>query len=267
MPLPGWGSSPVRPAARHGNRDPMAAVRCVIVNADDLGYTVATTDGILHAHAHGIVTSASLMVRRPAAADAVARAAAAGFHDLGVHLDLGEWVFRDGRWEALYEVVDGGDAAAVAAECRAQVEHFQALVGRPPTHLDSHQHVHLHEPVRTAALALAAELGVPLRRLSPRVSHCGGFYGQDGRGDPAPGLITPRALVDVLLRHVAGEPAALVVELGCHPGWDDGLDTMYRAERRTEVDVLCSPGLRDELAGHGFRLTTFAALAAGETAP
>lgn len=234
------------------------AARRLFVNADDLGYTEATTSGILHGHAHGIVTSASLMVRRPAAGDAARRAAAADFTDLGLHLDLGEWVFRGGRWEPLYEVVARGDASAVAAECRAQLAVFRDLVGRDPTHLDSHQHVHLDEPVRGVAVAMAAELGVPLRHLCPDVVHCGGFYGQSGRGEPAHDLLTVEAILGLL----AEVPAGPAVEIGCHPGWDDALETMYCRERRTEVDVLTSPGLRDRIAALGYELSTFAALAA-----
>ena len=62
--------------------------RKLIVNADDLGYTPATTAGILAAHERGIVTSASLMVRPASAAEAVVKAEALGFRDLGLHLDL-----------------------------------------------------------------------------------------------------------------------------------------------------------------------------------
>lgn len=246
-----------------GIRDGMAAVRRLIVNADDLGYTEATTAGIIHAHRHGIVTSASLMVRPPAARDAVRQAAESGLADLGLHLDLGEWVFRRGRWEPLYEVVDRGDAAAVAAECRGQVEAFRTLVGRDPTHLDSHQHAHLEEPVRSVAAALAAELGVPLRHLSPRVAYCGGFYGQSGRGEPAPELLTAEAILELLARErdAAAAPGA-AVELACHPGWDADLETMYVAERQIEVEVLCSAGLREAIAARGFELATFADLAA-----
>lgn len=236
----------------------------LIVNADDLGYTEATTAGIVHAHRHGIVTSASLMVRPPAACAAVREAAAAGLDDLGLHLDLGEWVYRRGRWEPLYEVVDRADAAAVDAECHRQLETFRDLVGRDPTHLDSHQHAHLDEPVRSVAVALADELGVPLRHLSPRVAYCGGFYGQSGRGEPAPELLTAEAILQLLAgqRDAAAVSSGAAVELACHPGWDADLETMYVAERRVEVEVLCTTGLREAIAAHGFELATFADLAA-----
>jgi predicted glycoside hydrolase/deacetylase ChbG (UPF0249 family) len=206
------------------------------------------------------------MVRRPAARDAARRAAAAGLDDIGLHLDLGEWVYRGGRWQPLYEVVDREDAGAVAAECHAQLAAFRDIVGRGPTHLDSHQHVHLDEPVRGVALAIAAELGVPLRHLAPQVTHCGGFYGQSGRGEPAPEMLTVDSLLRLLTeaRDATADTAA-AIELGCHPGWDDALDTMYRHERRIEVDLLTSTELRDGLAPLGFELSTFTALLPAES--
>src|SRR4051794_34872451 len=61
--------------------------RILIVNADDFGQSAAITRGIVRAHEQGIVTSTSLMVRCPAAAEAVKHAAGL---DLGLHIDLGE---------------------------------------------------------------------------------------------------------------------------------------------------------------------------------
>ena len=46
--------------------------RYLIVNADDLGRSPGVNRGVIEAHAGGIVTSASLMVRWPAAAEAAA---------------------------------------------------------------------------------------------------------------------------------------------------------------------------------------------------
>ena len=42
----------------------------LIVNADDFGCSRGVNRGIIEAHEHGIVTSASLMVNRPAASEA-----------------------------------------------------------------------------------------------------------------------------------------------------------------------------------------------------
>ena len=229
--------------------------RKLIVNADDLGYTPLTSEGIFAARRDGVVTSASLMVRRPDAEAAARRAADEGFTDLGLHLDLGEWTCAGGRWRKLYGVVPLEDPAAVRDECERQLERFQGLVGGPPTHLDSHQHVHRDDPVRPVAREIAGRLGIVLRDASPTVAYAGGFYGQDRDGRAAPEHLSVDAILGILARSTAA-----VVELGCHPGLDPGLETMYGRERRLEVEVLCTPGLRERIAAAGFDLTTFSAL-------
>src|SRR3954469_3096539 len=116
------------------------SAKLLIVNADDFGYSPGVNAGILRAHAEGIVTSTSLMVRRPAAADAVAAARDYPELSLGLHVDLGEWAYRDGEWTPLYTVLSATDAASpapVAAEVARQLEAFRRLVGREPSHLDS----------------------------------------------------------------------------------------------------------------------------------
>ena len=62
--------------------------RRLIVNADDLGLTVAVNDGIFDAHALGILTSASLFANAPGTADAVRRAASHPSLGIGAHLAL-----------------------------------------------------------------------------------------------------------------------------------------------------------------------------------
>jgi hypothetical protein len=34
----------------------------------------------------------------------------------GLHLDLGEWIFQEGAWRSLYEIVSLEDAVAVKSE-------------------------------------------------------------------------------------------------------------------------------------------------------
>ena len=232
-----------------------APPRKLIVNADDLGYTPLTSAGILAARRDGIVTSASVMVRRPDAEAAVRQAGEEGFDDLGLHLDLGEWTYLGGRWRKLYGVVAMEDPAAVRDECERQLDRFRELVGRDPTHLDSHQHVHRDDPVRPVAREIAARLGIVLRDASRTVAYAGGFYGQYGDGRSAAECLSVEAILGILERATAD-----VVELGCHPGLDPDLETMYCHERKREVEVLCTPGLRERIAAAGFTLATFAAL-------
>jgi predicted glycoside hydrolase/deacetylase ChbG (UPF0249 family) len=236
----------------------MTSERYLIVNADDFGLSPGVNRGILAAHERGIVTSASLMVRWPAAAEAAACGRTHPRLSLGLHVDLGEWAYRDGAWVTAYEVVPGDDAPAVAEEVSRQLAAFRSLVGRDPTHLDSHQHVHRSEPVGAIMRAAAHDLGVPLRACGPAVRYCGDFYGQTGKGFPVPEAISVAGLIRIL----AALPPGLT-ELGCHPALGDDLETMYRRERAEEVKTLCDPRVRAALAAEGIELCSFGACRSG----
>ena len=231
----------------------MGVQRALIVNADDFGLSPGVNCGIIEAHENGIVTSASLMVRWPAAAAAAAYARANPCLGVGLHVDLGEWAYRNGEWVCLYQVVPPADPVAVTKEVGRQLDAFHRLVGRDPTHIDSHQHVHLEEPARAELLAAAARIGIPVRHFAPAIRYCGDFYGQDGKGEPCPIAIT----IEALLRTLAELPDG-TTELTCHPGYGDDLDSMYRGERASEVKALCDPRARTAIETAGVVLSTFA---------
>jgi chitin disaccharide deacetylase len=227
------------------------AVRNLVVNADDLGLSAAVNDGIFVAHAEGVVTSASLMVRQGAASAAAERAGEFPELALGLHLDLGEWNYEEGEWTLAYSHCDGDDPDAVAAECRAQLERFRALLGRDPTHLDSHQHVHEQEPAKGVAETLAAELGVPLRNRGIRYE--GGFYGQSGKGEPFPQGITPERLIELIRALQPGW-----TEIGCHPAAGPVPTSSYDAERQIELETLRDPEVKNLLNVMHINLCSFA---------
>jgi predicted glycoside hydrolase/deacetylase ChbG (UPF0249 family) len=226
--------------------------RYVIVNADDFGLTEGVNRGILDAHDKGIVTSASLMVERPAAAEAVARAEERPRLGLGIHVEVRRW---QTSWFPRRGSARSDDAVkrSAADDLRRQLERFRRLVGRDPSHIDSHQHRHVADLVRPAFEEVAAELGVPLRRLDDRVRFCGDFYGHDARGRPDHDAISGEALIR-LLESIEGE----ATELCCHPGYADGLDDWYRLEREQEVRALCDPRVRRAVERAGLRLCSFA---------
>lgn len=226
--------------------------RTLIVNADDFGRSPGINAGIIQAHEHGIVTSASLMVRWPAALEAADYGRLHSRFSLGLHVDLCEWVFRQGDWVPLYEVVSLESPEAVASEIARQLDHFRTLVGADPTHLDSHQHVHRYEPVRSFLAQLAERLGVPLRGCAPAVQHCGAFYGQGPKGEAYPEVIRVSNLLEIL----AGLPPGMT-ELACHPGLGEDLDSMYVRERAQEVAALCDPAVVGAVSELGIALRSF----------
>jgi predicted glycoside hydrolase/deacetylase ChbG (UPF0249 family) len=226
----------------------MSLQRHLIINADDFGQSPGVNRGIIEAHEKGIVTSASLMVRWPAAPEAAAYSRTHPELSVGLHLDFGEWMFRNDTWVRLYEVVPLEDHRAVQAEILHQVELFRNLLGRDPTHIDSHQHVHREDPLRAIVLQLGCELGVPVRHFHPRIRYCGDFYGQSDRGEPFPEGIS----VDNLILLLSTLPVG-ITELACHPALRDDavLEAQYLTEREAEVKTLCDLRIREAIIREG----------------
>jgi len=228
--------------------------RRLIVNADDLGQCVGINRGIAKAVDEGIVTSSSLMVRWPAADEAAAWARATPSVSIGLHLDLGEWIPVGHGWEPLYEVVDASDSAAVHDELSRQLGMFLRLIGRPPSHLDAHQHLQRDEPLRSLLLHVGARLGVPVRGVTDTIAYSGSFYGQYGAGHPYPQGITLESLIAILDTLDDG-----TTELGCHPATAEvhDLGSPYCSERAVELAVLTDPRLKAALDERCIQLCSF----------
>lgn len=230
----------------------MAAARRLIVNADDLGQSPGVNEGVLRGHDEGIVTSASLMVRWPAAVDAARAARSRPRLSVGLHVDLGEWRLEDDRWVSVYGVVSLADADAIRAEIVRQLAAFRRLVGHDPTHIDSHQHVHCQEPARSLLMAQARELGVPLRHFDPQTRYCGDFYGQDKQGRTLAKVLCAEHFIAILASLAPG-----VTELACHPAGFADLPTMYSGQRVIELGVLCDERVKQSIASLGIELCSF----------
>jgi hopanoid biosynthesis associated protein HpnK len=159
------------------------AVKNLIVNADDLGWTDGVNRGIVEAFHHGIVTSASLLANGAAFAAAVEAARSAPGLGVGVHLNL-----SDGPPIADREIVtsllnnDGEFAggpeslllrrarrrlvlAEVENEWDAQIQKVRDA-GITPTHLDGHKHVHMLPGLFEITLRLAKRHGIGAIRVS-----------------------------------------------------------------------------------------------------
>src|ERR1041385_7974987 len=108
-----------------------ALMKFLIVNADDFGASRGINRGILEAHRRGILTSTSLMVKRPWSAEAAALGREAPELSIGLHVQLDE----DRGWAADRQL-------PLREELRAQFQRFEELMGRLPTQIDSHHNVH-----------------------------------------------------------------------------------------------------------------------------
>src|SRR5256886_6705433 len=193
--------------------------------------TEGVNTGIVEAHLRGIVTSASLMVKRRRAAAAAALARTVPKLGLGLHIDLTEWEPVDGESRLMYSRADLNDRSEVAKEIAQQLEIFIELVGHKPDHLDSHQHVHQHSHAREESIRVARELGVPLRGIDGGVAFCGRFYGQKGRNEPDPEAITRTNLL-----RLVREAVAHWIELICPPRDGRHLHSVYDSEKELELE-------------------------------
>jgi len=218
---------------------PHAGQRSLIINADDFGRSPGINEGIVEAHLRGIVTSASLMVRWPDAVGAADFARHNPRFGLGLHVDLGEWYFERDAWKPRYQVVDLDDTATMRAELERQIEAFRNLTGAEPSHIDSHQHVHMRRLARPIFLDVSRILGIPLRRLNSPAIYRGDFFGQTPDGAPLRDAIERDALLDLIVNLPPG-----LSEIVCHPATRHDTDSTYGPERLRELHALCDPAIR-----------------------
>jgi predicted glycoside hydrolase/deacetylase ChbG (UPF0249 family) len=231
--------------------------RRLIVNADDFGQSAGINEGIIRCHERGILTSASLMVLWPHASAAAEYAKSAHALSVGLHLDFGEWAYRNGEWTTVHTVLQTHDPAAVKTEVTRQLDMFRRLTGSDPTHLDSHQHVHCSPPFDRIVADVGVALGVPVRRRTDAVRYEGSFYGQDGKGAALDDAITVERFIAILRTLPVG-----TTEMGCHPGLGHDSPGMYVAERERETTVLCDRQLRAAVEAEGIQLISFRDVAA-----
>src|SRR3954465_14971640 len=113
--------------------------RYLVVSADDFGACRGLPRGIAAPHPKGVGTSTSLMVPGPAADEAARLSREHPDLSIGLHWDiLGE----DEREFDTY------DLDAVRREFSDQIKRFEDLIGRGPTHIDSHRHTHRQPHLR-----------------------------------------------------------------------------------------------------------------------
>lgn len=208
-------------------------MRYLIVNADDLGLSSGVNRGIVKACALGVVTSASLIVNSEWSRDAVELIGEVPKMSIGLHVNL------------------EGAVGDVKEELRAQISVFHELVGRPPTHIDSHHDDHRRPDLLPHFLEFAARHDVPLRAHSS-IRSLTSFYGRwDDQSHPD--HIGVEGLMRLLMTIGNG-----VTELACHPGESDPqLRSSYASERQIELKTLCNPLIPEAMRELGIELIGF----------
>lgn len=250
------------------------ATRRLIVNADDFGLTAGVSRGILRAHREGLVTSTTVLASLAPQPELDAAAAGSGL-GLGLHFNLtwGRPVSPAGTVPSLVDAEGrfGRDLAAlqerarpddVRRECETQIEAFARRFGRPPTHLDSHHHVHRVPRVMDAVVDVVLAARLPLRSQDAGFReglrrHCiatADHFVGDAQAEP---YWTTERLLDQLATLPLG-----VTELMCHPGvFDEDLAySRYGRQREVELVALCDLEARATVRRLDIRLCHFGAL-------
>ncbi|MDD5759372.1 MAG: ChbG/HpnK family deacetylase [Desulfobulbaceae bacterium] len=275
--------------------------RTLIVNADDFGIAKQVNAGIIHAHRYGIVTAASLMTNGDAFQDAVALGRSFSELDIGIHLTLVEEkpVLDRSAIPSLTKnsgllpknvisfVLAMSKGEISLADVRKELEaQFSKVIesGIAPSHIDSHQHLHLLPQILPVVVELAEQFQIKYIRL-PREQFTSrmivsrsqyrtfqllllrlackltkrfqikttenfvGFF--DG------GRLSCMSLHD-MLKSLATSGCT---ELMCHPGFTPGRSYQHwKYNWENEVAALCHKSLPQTLRDLGIRLTTFRAL-------
>jgi chitin disaccharide deacetylase len=154
----------------------------LIVTADDFGLAPEVNAAVETAHSNGILTSASLMIGAPAAADAVDRARRMRSLSVGLHIVLTDGypvlppsrlpnlVDKSGRFRSdmarasVRIFFDPMARRQVADEIAAQFEAFVAT-GLRLDHVDCHKHWHLHPTISGLILDIGQRYGMTALRI------------------------------------------------------------------------------------------------------
>ena len=171
----------------------------LIINADDFGLHPLINKGIIKGHSEGIITSTSLMPSAPYFDEAVQLAKANPYLGVGIHLTLvggvkpacpsgvNSLLTADGVFAEDYTVfakkwyTGSIKKNELIKELETQIEKVLAA-GIKPTHIDSHQHMHVLPGIAGIVVRLCEKYGIKkIRMPGENIFWSGGFEAGMGR--------------------------------------------------------------------------------------
>lgn len=271
----------------------------LIVSADDYGLTERVSEGIIDAHEHGVVTSASIIAVAPAFEFAAKRLHDVPSLGIGAHFtvvgedppllsarEIPSLVDKAGNfwptWRAFVPRAAAGriDPDDLRREFTAQLDAIRSA-GLVVDHFDTHQNVHLWPMVSDVLLDLGdandvhairvmrsngrGPIGITVRQLARRLEaqlrerHWAWTDAATGLDEA--GSIGLGEMVEAVGRLASS--GASSAELATHPGLpDDPERARYQWNYKwdAEFNALCSETVRIAIDELGFRLGTFADL-------
>lgn len=240
----------------------------LIINADDFGLTNAVTYGIYDAIKHGIVTSTTLMVNTKASILAANLTKEHSDLNVGLHfnLSLGKPLTNcrslvDGNNNFIKPKVLKNDEQyleeEIYQELVAQYQRYLELVGKKPTHVDSHLYVHQIFPkVNRQLIRFSEEYHLPVRGYSNK------FFKETYFEKNFKVLQNDNysSLLEKFKRLIEEDECYEIVELMAHPGFID-VDLLnissYNQPRCLEYQVLKSNEAKEFLKLKEIELMSF----------
>ncbi|CAB3789358.1 hopanoid biosynthesis-associated protein HpnK [Pararobbsia alpina] len=252
----------------------------LIITADDFGLHRRVNLAVERAHRHGVLTTASLMVGAPAAADAVARAHALPELRVGLHLVLADGDAVTPRAEIAALLDEHGRFGSNMArdgvrffflphvrkqlerEIRAQFDAF-AKTGLTLDHVNTHKHFHMHPTVLGLILKIGRDYGMRAMRLPfemsaplwlrPWIAMMRARLDREGiaHNDYVVGIAGTGQMDEATLLAALAELPAGVGELYCHPAVDGDLPLsqgMRFYRHADELQALMSPRVAAAIA-------------------
>lgn len=279
----------------------------LIINGDDFGYSEAVNLGVLRGHREGVLTSASLMVNEAASEHAVEIARSNPQLSVGLHLSLVLGRAALSQAEIPHLVNESGEFSRspflaglnyffnrqarreLHHEMRRQFEKF-AATGLRFSHVDGHNHLHMHPVVFDELIKLCEEFDVRrvrvvkneasvhfqiTRRRWPSRLLLGSIFGLlgrsctrrlEGRGFVFPGnvygLLQSGELTEGYLVELLGRMGGDNSEIYLHPSAAaaDPRNPNENPGGQVELEALLAPRLRQAIEQNGFRLATYETL-------
>ncbi|MEN6642512.1 MAG: ChbG/HpnK family deacetylase [Armatimonadia bacterium] len=279
----------------------MSTDTIVIFNADDFGLAPEVNSAVAQLCQAGLVRSASLLVTGPAAAEAIALAKSLPELSVGLHLALvherpaadpaqvpalldQEGRLLPGHRQFMARLMTGRlPLEQVRREAEAQLQRMLSA-GLHPTHLDSHQHLHLWPPLLSMCLDLCRKFNIrwirlpgmealeagevrvgPLRRslmkaIIGRARSRKSDFSRLCRTDGVWGMLAAGHLSEALLLDIVGRLGPGVHEIMCHPATqpcDQYTRHDWGYEWQEEFAALQSPLVADLLKARGLVTSSF----------
>lgn len=275
----------------------------LIVNADDFGRHPLINQAVAEAVDKGGLLSASLMPGEAHFADAVAIAKARPQLGVGVHLTLvdgrpvlppeeipslvtSEGKFLPDHGAFVKSFLQGKvDSQDIQKELAAQMDKV-LKAGITPTHVDSHQHMHMLPGIFAQVLELAAARGIKKVRISrgiygnpftpwPGIGDLVGKFGLEAlavmgrnqakkQGFACPGdfvgQVAGGAVTADFMRDLADKFPEGTVEVMLHPGVDNDIligFSGWQHDYEAELHAVCEPAVQQRLAEQGIKLSNF----------